>query len=119
SGPAQIDGGSDIVLRPLHNLLEFFPVVHFLELHLLHRRPCDDHSVESAVFQRTESLIEFIQMAHGSILGLMALHSHKSNIHLKRCVGERPQKRSEERRVGKECRDKGAREKTKEGWMRA
>ena len=90
--PAQKDRRGHVVRSPVHDLLEFVPVVYFFKFHLLDRSSCNDHSVKTSVFEIRKSLIEFIQMTDRSVSCLMALHCHKSHIHLQRCVGERTQK---------------------------
>ena len=86
--PAKKNGRSHMTSCPVHNLFQFFPVIHFFKFHLLYRGTCNDHSVETLILKFRKCLIKFIQMAYRSILCFMTLHRHKSNIYLQRCVGQ-------------------------------
>ena len=81
-----------MALRPLKDLADLLPVIHVLVFHLLHRCPGDDQPVKIASLNIRKTLVEFIQMTHGSIFCLMALYCHKSDIYLQRCVGKGTQK---------------------------
>ena len=86
--PAQINSRSDIPVTPFHHLCQLIPVIHIFKFHIFNRSPGDDHTIEFKVFYLVEFNVKFIQMAGGGIFGLMSAHSHKSNIHLERSVGE-------------------------------
>ena len=90
--PAQINGGGNMGVCPVHDLYQFLPVVYLFEFHLLYRSTCDDHSIVFVIFQFRKCLIKFIQMTHRCILRFMALYCHKGDIYLQRCVGKGTQK---------------------------
>ena len=84
--PAQINGGGNMGVCPVHDFYQFLPVVYLFEFHLLYRSTCDDHSIIFVIFQFRKCLIKFIQMTHRCILRFMALYCHKGDIYLQRCV---------------------------------
>ena len=90
--PAQMQGGRHMALRPLKDLADLLPVIHVLVFHLLHRCPGDDQPVKIASLNIRKTLVEFIQMTHRRILGLMAGHRNKCHIDLKRRVRQGTQK---------------------------
>ena len=90
--PAQENSRGYMFCSPVHDLCKLLPVIHLLEFHLLYRCSGNDHSIVFITFKFRKSLVKFIQMTHRSILGLMALHCHKSHIYLQRSVGKGTQK---------------------------
>ena len=86
--PADVEGGMDIGLAPLHDPAQLRPVVHRFKLHQLHRCAGDDHAVEFAILQLIEGLVEGQKMLRGHILGLVGGHLHELQMHLQRGVAQ-------------------------------
>ena len=81
-----------MLLCPAHDFRQFLPVVYFFKRHLFNWCSGNDHSIKFTFLYVCKCFIKFIKMTEGSILRLMALHSHKSHINLQWCVGKRTQK---------------------------
>ena len=47
-------------LAPLHNRLELIPVIHFLILQILYRRPGNDHAVELLILNLIKIDVKFV-----------------------------------------------------------
>ena len=90
STPADMEGGMDVGLAPLHNLGQLLPVVHLLKGQILHRRAGDDHAVEFPILQLVEGLVEGQQMFLRRILGPMAGYHHQLQMHLQGGVAQNP-----------------------------
>ena len=90
--PAEKNGRSYMLLCPAHDFRQFLPVVYFFKRHLFNWCSGNDHSIKFTFLYVCKCFIKFIKMTEGSILRLMALHSHKSHINLQWCVGKRTQK---------------------------
>ena len=73
---------------PLHNLAELRPVVHLVELQILHRRACDDHAVILLVPNPVEGGVEALQMVAVRVLGDIAGGAQQLHLNLKRGVGQ-------------------------------
>ena len=86
SAPAQMQRRSHMGLTPFHDLLQFFPVIYFLERDLFHRRAGNNKSIELLASDLTEFLIKLIQMTGRRILRFMSGHRNKYHIHLKRRI---------------------------------
>ena len=87
--PAKMNSGCYMTFAPLHDLRQFFPIIHFFKLHLFYRCSGNDHTVKFLFFHLFKAYIKLIQMASGSILCFMTRHRHKGHINLQRCVGQR------------------------------
>ena len=88
SAPANMEGAMHVSLAPAHDVAQLFPVVHLLEVQLLHGGASDDHAVEVAVFYRLEVGVEGFQMLLRGVFRLMADGAQQLNFNLKWCVGE-------------------------------
>ena len=73
STPANVEGGMDMGLAPLHDLAEFLPVVHIFKFHQFHRRTGDHHTVKFPILQFLKALVEGQQMLLSHIFGLVGL----------------------------------------------
>ena len=89
--PADVQRGVHVGLRPLHDLAEFRPVVHFFEFQPLHRRPGDDKAVEVLVAHRVEGGVEGLQMLGGRVLRVVARRLQQLHFNLQRRVRQLPQ----------------------------
>ena len=89
--PAQMQRGSHMRLRPLHDLFQLIPVIHIFKRNLFHRSSCNDKSIKLLLLDLFKRLIKLMQMTGGCIFRYMSWYTDKYNIHLKRCVRERPQ----------------------------
>ena len=87
--PSKMNSGCYMTFAPLHDLRQFFPIIHFFKLHLFYRCSGNDHTVKFLFFHLFKAYIKLIQMASGSILCFMTRHCHKGHINLQRCVGQR------------------------------
>ena len=61
--PAEMQCGGHIFFAPVHDLHQLLPVIHFLKLHLLHRRSGDDKPVIVMDLNLVKGYIKFVQMA--------------------------------------------------------
>ena len=61
--PAEMQCGGHIFFAPVHDLHQLLPVIHFLKLHLLHRRSGDDKPVIVMALNLVKGYIKFVQMA--------------------------------------------------------
>ena len=91
SAPANIKRGLGVRLRPIHDLREFLPIIHFLERHLLHGRAGDDETVEFFVLDLIEGGVVIQQMFRVCVLGFVGGGVQECDLHLKRRVGKQPQ----------------------------
>ena len=89
--PADMEGGSDVGLRPLHDLAELLPVIHLLIIQEFHRRAGDNHSVIFMHLHIAEGNIELVQMRCGGVLGNMGRKHQERTVHLQRGVGQGPE----------------------------
>ena len=60
--PADVEGGVDIRLAEVHDLAQLRPVVHLLEVDLLHRCAGDDHAVVAVILHLVEGLVERLEV---------------------------------------------------------
>ena len=76
----------DVGLAPLHDPAKLLPVIHILEIKVLHRRAGDDHAVEFTVLQFIKGFVEGQQMLFGGILGFMSGNHHQLQMDLQRRI---------------------------------
>ena len=88
SRPTYIKGGSDVSACPVEYLHDLVPVCHLLEVHLLHWRAGDNHSVVLFAAHLLEVRVERPHVFDGRILRSVALYLHERDFHLERGVGE-------------------------------
>ena len=67
--PADVQGGMGVGLAPLHDLAQLGPIVHLFEVHQLHRRTGDDHTVKGAVLHLIKGLVKGQHMLLGGVFG--------------------------------------------------
>ena len=72
--PADVKGGIDVFVRPVHDLAQLVPVIDLLKGNLLHRRTGDDQPVEVVVFYLVKGLVEGRQMVRRGVFGGMGRH---------------------------------------------
>ena len=60
--PTNMECAGDVFAAPVHYLGEFVPVVHGLEVHLLHGGTSDNHAIVATVADLVEGLIERAEM---------------------------------------------------------
>ena len=70
--PADVQGGVDVLLAPLHDLAQLVPVFHVAEVQVFDRCAGDNHAVIGAVFDLVEGAIEGAQMILVDVLGDVA-----------------------------------------------
>ena len=86
--PADMQGGGDMGLAPLHDLAQLGPVVHLLEGDLLHGGSRDDHTVVLLVLDLVEGLVEGQHMLLGGVAGLMGGGLEQLQLHLEGGVAD-------------------------------
>ena len=86
--PADMEGGEYMCFGPFHDLTEFLPIVNLLEGKVFHGSTGDDHTVIFILFQFIKRIVEPVQMVRRCVQRDMAVHFHKSDVNLKRCVGQ-------------------------------
>ena len=84
--PADVEGGVDMGLAPLHDLAQFRPVVHFLKGQVLHRRAGDDESVERAVPHLVEGAVKGQHMLLRGVFGDVAAGGDQFQLDLQRGI---------------------------------
>jgi len=82
--PAQVHGGEDVRLAPVHDLAELVPVVHVLKGHVLHGGAGDDEAVVILVLEGLEGVVELHQVVGRDVRGLVAGDAHEVAAHLQR-----------------------------------
>ena len=90
--PAEMQCGGHMFFAPVHDLHQLLPVIHFLKLHLLHRRSGDDKPIIVMALNLVKGHIKFVQMAGRNILRLVAADPDKGHIHLQRSIGKGTEK---------------------------
>ena len=80
--PADVEGGIDMGLAPLHDPADLRPVFHLLKGHGLHRRAGNNHAVKLSVLHLIEHLIELEKMLAGGVFGLVAGGVDEFQLHL-------------------------------------
>ena len=73
---------------PLHDLAQFFPIVHIGEIQILHRGAGDDHAVIFLVLDLIKGGIEREKMIRVGILRCVAGGLQQLHLHLQRRVGQ-------------------------------
>ena len=80
--PADVQGGKNVGLCPLHNVADLVPIVHILEFQMLHRRTGDDAAVIILIPDLRKSSVECGEMVLGCVLADMAGDVQKFHTHL-------------------------------------
>ena len=80
--PADMKGGIDVGFAPVHNGLEFLPVVHVFKVEQFNRGAGDDHAVELLIPDVVERFVERIQVGGGGVFGNVGSGLQQLNIHL-------------------------------------
>ena len=86
--PADVQGGMDVGLGPLHDLAQLIPVVHVGEVQVFYGGAGDDHAVVLLVFDLVKGSIEGGQVAGVGILRDVAKGMQQLHLDLKRRVGQ-------------------------------
>lgn len=86
--PADVQGGVDVRLAPLHNVAELIPVVHLMEIQIFHGSSGDDHAVKILRAHLGEGRIKGVQMAAVGVMTHITGGSQQLDLNLERCVGE-------------------------------
>ena len=86
--PADMQGGVDVRLRPIHDARELFPVIDVVEIEQLDGRACDDEAVEVLVFHVVEGDVERFQVLFGDVFRDVALRTEELHLDLQRRVRE-------------------------------
>ena len=60
--PADMQGGGHMLLRPVHNVTDFLPVIHFFKGNVLHRRPGNNQTVKLSVPDFIYGSVKLIEM---------------------------------------------------------
>ena len=89
--PADMQGGIDVVLAPLHNLAQLIPIIDFLKGQKLHRCASNNHSIVAFALHLIEGLIKGIQMGLGRVLRNMSGGLKKLDIYLQGAVAQQAQ----------------------------
>ena len=84
--PADIERTGDVGAGPVEDIHYLVPIGHLLIIHGLHRRTCDNHTVELLMAHRLKVAIEHHHVFYGRILRRMTLKLHKIDIQLQRGV---------------------------------
>ena len=86
SRPADVARRLHIVVRPVEHLLQFRPVRHRLEIHLLQRRTRHDEAVVLLAAHLLKVTVERHHVLHRRVLAGVAPNLHKLDFHLQRRV---------------------------------
>ena len=86
--PADVEGRVDMGAAPSHDLAQLRPVVHLIELQVLHRRAGDNHAVKFAVSDLIKGGIEGSKMIFIRVLGMVTGSPKKLYFDLYRGVGQ-------------------------------
>ena len=78
----------NVVLGPFHDLQQLLPIVHLVEIQILHRSTGDDETVEIPSFDRLKCGIERFQVIFIRVLGLVAGGPQQFHLNLQRRVGQ-------------------------------
>jgi len=89
--PAQEHGREHVRLRPINNFAELVPIIHGIELQVLHGRAGDDHAVVELVLELVERLVELDQVVLRDVRGGVAAHAHEVAGHLQGRLGDETQ----------------------------
>ena len=88
SSPADVQGGVDVGLGPLHDLAQLVPIVHVGEVQVLHGGAGDDHTVVFSVTDLIEGGIEGGQVVGIGVLRDVAGGVQQLHLHLEGGVGQ-------------------------------
>ncbi len=88
--PADVECRVHMGAAPLHDFTELRPVLHLLEVHVLHRSPGDDHAIEIPVLDVLERGIKPQHVFLRGVLRFMTRRLHEFELHLQRGVGQQP-----------------------------
>ena len=88
SAPADVEGGVDVFLAPLHDLTQLVPVFHIAEVQVFDRGAGDDHAVVGAILHLVKGAVEGAQMILVDVLGDVAGGLQQLHLHLEGGVGE-------------------------------
>ena len=88
--PADVEGAVHVGAAPLHYAAELGPVVDLLEGHVLHGSPGDDQTVEIAVLDVLEALVELDHVLLGRMRGLVGAGLDQLKLDLERGVRDEP-----------------------------
>ena len=86
--PADVEGGVDVALGPLHDSAQLLPVLHLLEGQVLHRRAGDDHAVVVVLPHVVKVAVEGQHVLLGRILGYMVPGGDELQLHLQGGVAQ-------------------------------
>ena len=86
--PADVEGGVDMALAPLHDPAQLRPVFHLLKGQVLHRRAGDDHAVVVVLLHVREVAVKGQHVLLGGVLGHVALGADELQLHLEGRVGQ-------------------------------
>ena len=89
--PADVQVGVDVGLGPIHDALQFRPVIHLLERQVLHRRAGDDQAVELLAFDLPERLVMVEQVLFRGVLRLVGGGVEQCDLHLQRGIAQQAQ----------------------------
>ena len=87
--PADVEGAVDVGAAPLHDLAELVPVFHLFKSQVLHRRACDNETVEIPIAHLVEGGIELQHVLLGGVLRLMGGGLHQLQLHLQGGVAQK------------------------------
>ena len=90
SAPADVKGGVDVRLGPLHDLAQLRPVVHLLKGKVLHRRAGDDQAVKGPVPHLVKGFVEGQHVGLGGVLGHVAAGGDQLQLDLDGGVAQHP-----------------------------
>ena len=88
SGPANIQRGSDMLVSPVKNSGQFFPVFHLFEFEQFQRSTRNNHAVVVAFLDFVQVLVKSHHVFDGCIFGRMTFQPQKVNLNLKRRIGK-------------------------------
>ena len=86
--PADVQGGGDVLLCPVHDLAQFPPVGDLLKLQLFHRRTGDDEAVELQVLDLVETHVVHRHVLFVGVPRLVCERLEEGHLHLQRRVSK-------------------------------
>ena len=90
SAPADVEGGVNVGLAPLHDLAQLGPVVHLFKGQILHRRAGDDQSVKGSVLHLLKGLVKSQHVLLRGVFGHVPRRGNQLQLDLKRGVAQNP-----------------------------
>jgi hypothetical protein len=76
---------------PLHDFLQFLPIVHFLEGQPFYRCSGNDHAVKGLFLDLGKGLVKSQHVLLRRVLGCMIFRMQQHDIHLQSCITNQPQ----------------------------